>query len=137
MLQPDHEPIEVVLSRLENVRRSGPSRWTARCPAHDDRNPSLSVKVGEDRRVLIYCHAGCSIEEILEAIDLTLKNLFPANAPEEPFWLAEVRGGATSSPTEPTTIAPPLDCIMRFSHTIMRISNKSTHSTRTLTRRSS
>ena len=39
------DPMELVLSRLEHVRR-GPRGVTARCPAHDDKSPSLSVGVG-------------------------------------------------------------------------------------------
>ena len=32
---------------------------TARCPAHEDRHPSLSLRDGRDGRLLAYCHAGC------------------------------------------------------------------------------
>lgn len=45
------------------------------CPAHDDSSPSLSVKDGEDR-VLVYCHAGCSIEAITEALGIKVSDLF-------------------------------------------------------------
>lgn len=50
-------------------RRVG-SGWIALCPAHDDRNPSLSVAVAHDGRVLVYCHAGCSQEAVIEALRL-------------------------------------------------------------------
>ena len=33
--------------------------WVVRCPAHDDRNPSLSISTGKDGKVLLHCHAGC------------------------------------------------------------------------------
>ena len=33
--------------------------WMARCPAHDDREPSLSIRDADDGKVLVRCHAGC------------------------------------------------------------------------------
>jgi hypothetical protein len=48
------------------------------CPAHDDNNPSLSISEGADGRVLIKCHAGCEVEAVVEAIGLTMADLFPA-----------------------------------------------------------
>jgi len=41
--------------------------FRARCPAHDDRSPSLSIDVGDDERILLYCHAGCTYNAILFA----------------------------------------------------------------------
>jgi len=45
------------------------------CPAHEDRNPSLSVSY-KDKKVLVYCHAGCKTEEVLAALGLTTRDLF-------------------------------------------------------------
>jgi hypothetical protein len=42
--------------------------WTARCPAHDDHKPSLSISSGKDDKVLVHCHAGCSQRDIFTAI---------------------------------------------------------------------
>jgi putative DNA primase/helicase len=39
-------------------RKAG-AGWTACCPAHDDRTPSLSISISDDGRVLVRCHAGC------------------------------------------------------------------------------
>ena len=39
--------------------------WTACCPAHDDRDPSLSIRDGADGRVLVHCHAGCSQDKVI------------------------------------------------------------------------
>jgi putative DNA primase/helicase len=58
-----------VLSRLEGVRRSGDG-WVARCPCHDDREPSLSIGEGDDGRLLLKCFAGCSFEELRGALGL-------------------------------------------------------------------
>ena len=47
----DGSPIDCVLSRLERVKHTGPDRWVAQCPAHDDRRPSLSIRKAEDHKV--------------------------------------------------------------------------------------
>jgi DNA primase len=44
--------------------------WMARCPAHDDHNPSLSIRVGNDGRVLVHCHAGCEQELVINELRL-------------------------------------------------------------------
>jgi hypothetical protein len=66
----DSDPLELLLARLERVRRSGEG-WQASCPcdghAHDDRSPSLSVSRGRDRAVLARCRA-FPHEHTLEAI---------------------------------------------------------------------
>lgn len=61
---------------LDGVTRNG-AGWTARCPAHDDHNPSLSVSVGADGRTLIKCHAGCASEDICNAVGRKPADLFP------------------------------------------------------------
>ncbi len=70
-------PIELVLQRLEKVRRRQPGQWSARCPAHGDRTPSLSVREAPSGAVLMNCFAGCSIESIADSLDLQLMDLFP------------------------------------------------------------
>jgi DNA primase len=42
--------------------------WTARCPAHDDRTPSLSIRDAQDNKVLVRCHAGCDQESVITAL---------------------------------------------------------------------
>lgn len=67
--------VELVLARLGAVERSG-NGWRARCPAHEDRTPSLSIREGDDGKVLLKCHAGCAMEEIIKAMGLTTRDLF-------------------------------------------------------------
>lgn len=69
-------PVELVLSKLPDAKRNGQG-WQARCPAHDDRRPSLTVSVGDDGRVLVCCHAGCAVEAIVGAMGLTMRALMP------------------------------------------------------------
>src|SRR6516225_1234888 len=42
--------------------------WMARCPAHDDREPSLSIRDVEDGKVLVHCHAGCDQAQVIAAL---------------------------------------------------------------------
>jgi putative DNA primase/helicase len=42
--------------------------WLARCPAHDDRRPSLSLRIGDNGRLLFHCFSGCSFQEIRDAL---------------------------------------------------------------------
>jgi putative DNA primase/helicase len=47
-------------------KKSG-SGWIARCPAHDDRNPSLSLREA-DGKILVHCHAGCEQRAVVAAL---------------------------------------------------------------------
>ena len=76
--------LEELLSRLDNVKSAGEDSYTACCPAHDDRDPSLSVKREEDGRILLHCHAGCEFEEVCEALGVAAKDLAPADGRQEP-----------------------------------------------------
>lgn len=66
-----------IVERLEYCRSSGDREWIARCPAHDDRSPSLSVRDVGDGRTLIHCHAGCGALAVLDALGLDWGALLP------------------------------------------------------------
>lgn len=68
--------IQVVLDRLDRPRKNGHG-WMARCPAHDDRSPSLSISEGDDGRVLLHCFGGCSAHDVLQSVGLDWKDIFP------------------------------------------------------------
>jgi len=72
--------LENILSRLKDWRKSGTGGWSACCPAHHDHHPSLSIRLGKEGRILLKCHAGCTVEQILAVIGLTLADLFPATS---------------------------------------------------------
>src|SRR5579871_5155857 len=57
----------------------GPGKWQSCCPAHDDRAPSLAISTGRDDRVLLHCHAGCALPDLLAALDLRPADLFASN----------------------------------------------------------
>ena len=69
--------MSVLLDRLERVKQTGPNRWIARCPAHPDHSPSLSVRELADGRILLHCFAGCPAPDVLAALGLQMSNLFP------------------------------------------------------------
>ena len=84
-VHPDHrprfEPPTVVVSRRQftvqdlhrrfrKVRQVGPDRWVACCPAHDDRNPSLSIRRGHSNWLFRCMSRGCRFEDIVRAADL-------------------------------------------------------------------
>lgn len=69
--------IDVLLSRVQKARATGRNSWIACCPGHEDKTPSMAIRVADDGRILIHCFAGCSINSILGAVGLELENLFP------------------------------------------------------------
>lgn len=69
--------IEDILSRFEGVEQSAPDSWMARCPAHGDSNPSLSITLKPDGKVLMHCFTGCTVEEICAAVGLKVSDLMP------------------------------------------------------------
>ena len=70
-------PIENTLSRLEKPRQRQPGQWSARCPAHPDKSPSLSIRETPEGSVLLHCFGGCEVAEIVAAMGLELHDLFP------------------------------------------------------------
>jgi hypothetical protein len=73
-----------LLARLDRVKTAGPGRWIARCPAHEDRSPSLSIREADDGRVLLHCFGGCAALDVLHAVGMELADLFaePLRGPE-------------------------------------------------------
>ena len=68
-------PVDNLVERLHAKRRG--KGWIAECPAHQDREPSLSIDEGSDGRALLKCHAGCSTDDVIAALGLTRRDLFP------------------------------------------------------------
>lgn len=68
--------LDSIISNGGTVKGSGAQRMCT-CPAHDDHSPSLSVREGDDGRVLLKCHAGCTTESILQTLGLSMRDLYP------------------------------------------------------------
>lgn len=71
-----NENFNLILSKLTHVRKTS-TGYLAHCPAHDDKQSSLSITLADDGKILIKCFAGCSAEAVVKAIGLELKDLFP------------------------------------------------------------
>jgi hypothetical protein len=68
--------VEELLDKLEKVRSTGKDKWTACCPVHGDKNPSMSI-AEKDGRVLCHCFAcGANGLEVVEALSLPASVLF-------------------------------------------------------------
>ena len=109
-----HDPLTVVLDRLRGLgiepRQSG-SGYSCRCCAHEDRSPSLSINVGDDGRVLLTCHAGCSLAAVLESLRLEPKDLFPESASASSPRRSPGRPAGKPKPTFPTVEAAVADVV--------------------------
>jgi len=116
-------PMERILNALADhncdAKQNG-NGWSARCPAHEDRRPSLSVSEGDDGRALVWCHAGCTVESICDAAGLRVADLMngdssttstqPAKTREKRQYSRQPNSKpATAYPTEKAAIAT-LEC---------------------------
>jgi len=68
--------LERLLNSLGKVKGRNGS-WTAACPAHADKSPSLAVRQVEDGRILLHCFGGCSVHDVLGAVGMDMSDLFP------------------------------------------------------------
>jgi len=75
--------IDEFLSRLDSVKSRGQGRWSAKCPAHGDESPSLSIAEG-DKGILLRCFAGCGLWDILKSLSLEAKDLFFDSLSDDP-----------------------------------------------------
>lgn len=71
--------VDLLLSRLQRVKRTGHGKWIASCPTREDRSPSLAIREMDDGRVLLHDFGGDSVEAILGAVGLSFTDLFPEN----------------------------------------------------------
>jgi hypothetical protein len=86
-----------VFAELVRARSSGRLRWQARCPAHEDGSPSLSISEGMDGRVLVRCWAGCDTKDILAALRLTFKDICGEQTPAGRAALTQRRAAEARS----------------------------------------
>jgi hypothetical protein len=73
-------PIDLILPLLTKVRPRRPGQWSACCPAHEDKSPSLSVRENTDGAVLVHCLAGCSADAVVAALGMDMAALYPPRA---------------------------------------------------------
>jgi len=90
-------PTDKLLDKLDRVKSTGPGSWLASCPTsahkHGDRSRGLSIREGEDGRVLAHCFAGCPVDAVIAAAGLEMADLYPPRLTEYPDRAP--RGGIT------------------------------------------
>jgi len=96
--------IDQLLTHFQVVQPNG-TGFKARCPAHDDHNPSLHISVGEESRILIYDHAGCELEDILQAAGLEMSDLYNDNGRPVQFERPTVQPKPEPEPIDSAVIA--------------------------------
>jgi hypothetical protein len=106
-------PVERMLSRLEKVKGRNGS-WTACCPAHNDKSPSLAIREGEDGRVLLHCFGGCETINVIQALGMDMNDLFPPRRE----WSGE---NHSTKPMKPAFYASDLLRIISFECLIVSI----------------
>jgi hypothetical protein len=75
--------LETVQEALAPLKTNG-AGWAAKCPAHDDKAASLSLAGGDDGKVLLRCHAGCELGDIVSAAGLEMADVFPPSTNDRP-----------------------------------------------------
>jgi hypothetical protein len=79
-----------VLDRVASPKQTGAGRWISRCPAHEDKSPSLSIRETDEGRCLLHCFGGCTTSDVLAALGLSFADLFDKPLAQ---YLPPVRGG--------------------------------------------
>jgi hypothetical protein len=92
------------LPDLLQAKPAGKDKWKARCPAHADKTPSLTIKRGDNGGWLLHCFGGCDVEEITAAAGIKMTDLFP----ERPYNKAGQRRPRMHIPAE--------DCLRALQH---------------------
>ena len=88
--------IDDLAARLEGVKRLGHNQGQARCPAHDDSDPSMTFREGKTC-IIMHCFAGCTFDDICRALDIEPSQLMyetidrgdGVKLTRKPFWQRE------------------------------------------------
>ena len=72
--------IDEIIASMPWARRNGPDKWMCKCPAHEDRSASLSIS-HVNGQTLVHCFAGCSPDEIMQAIGMRVSDLWDTITP--------------------------------------------------------
>lgn len=83
--------VHQLLARLERVRPTGPCKWRADCLIEHSSRQTVAIAEAPNGMVKIFCHACGSGDELLAALGLSWRDLFPDNAreltqPERSQW---------------------------------------------------
>lgn len=111
---------EEVVSRFE-VKKPGRDQVQCICPAHRDKEASLTIGRG-DRGTVLHCHAGCETADIVKAVGLSMRDLFyKDNAATVEKWRGYVEGREKRQIED---VYPYVDLSGRYAFTRLRLSGK-------------
>ena len=77
--------INEILRHFKNVSECGNGQYRCLCPAHSDKEPSLSITEGKNGKILLNCFAGCTLEQIIDAAGLTMEDISGSQTKEPDF----------------------------------------------------
>lgn len=98
-------PIDRILERLDHSRRVGAGRYRAACPScKGSSRDVLSISEADDGRVLVKCFAACSTPDVLAAVGLELRDLYPPRTPGTRPYRATTRPKAVMLPDLPAAL---------------------------------
>jgi putative DNA primase/helicase len=109
------EPVARVLEMLGDSLQKSNWGWLAKCPSHEDHTASLSIREGREGRLLLYCFAGCSTEEVVRGLGLQMTDLFPEGLgydPSRPYFPPVRREVPKAKPKE----RPPLTLVASYGY---------------------
>jgi len=79
-----HSFLEIISLRTGKPAKKSGMGYSTCCPAHHDKNPSLSISEGSDGKILLHCFFGCTVDSICEALGLKISDLFVVDCKKEP-----------------------------------------------------
>lgn len=83
------ERFDVFINSFPDAKEKpkGSGQWLCRCPAHDDKKASLSIKddTFKSDKILIHCQAGCSTEDVLKMVGKTFADIQPGKEDKKPL----------------------------------------------------
>jgi 5S rRNA maturation endonuclease (ribonuclease M5) len=107
-------PIQKVLKALYRAtgHEASPSGsgFITLCPGHDDSNPSLSISEGDGGNVLVKCHAGCQVEAVVNAVGLSMADLYPPSSSSLSTQKLRSKKRPQNSPKTTTTLTAKRNC---------------------------
>src|SRR6187431_2038204 len=72
--------LENLQSKTGRTAQKSGAGYSACCPAHDDQNPSLSIREGCDGKILLHCFSGCPVDSICASLGLEISDLFESDS---------------------------------------------------------
>lgn len=96
-----------VLELLRDSLVKSQRGWLAQCPAHEDSTASLSIREGRDGRCLVYCFAGCSVEDVVRSLGMSMGDLFPEGLATSPSRSSYRPPPRPRSVPKPKPLEPP------------------------------